>query len=400
VGLPNETVVISRGDIHTTQQDLSYETLDVSLVAKMRREGLVEIERKPPSKVEAILQLVHDNDNLPPRMPLRWEPQTPGWETLDGGKAFEYDGTESGDAVMLYNHLLPTPAVWDMLDEHPEMTVTAQDVPPQLITDFYAYNTSELQQPSRYDADIFGSHWVGDLAIECNMQVNGSKGETLLQLVEGGQIFECRIDVATGKARFILPGTKVNAMEAQTAVRGPGSYRLRFANVDDQLLLWVNGKSIAFDGRYPPLGNLKPNDEDLMPARLGANGLAVRFDGLRILRDVYYIAVNSTTIGEFGRPPDFSDPTQWNTLASEPAVSFPLAADQFLVLGDNSPRSQDSRLWRAYDEEGRTEHYVKRELLIGKAVYIYWPHPLPFPGLPDTWWFPFIPNFVRMGFVR
>jgi hypothetical protein len=57
-------------------------------------------------------------------------------------------------------------------------------------------------------------------------------------------------------------------------------------------------------------------------------------------------------------------------------------------------------LWRAYDEEGRPEHYVRRELLIGKAVYIYWPHPLAFPGLPDTWWFPFIPNVWRMGFVR
>src|SRR5215469_4194507 len=105
-------------------------------------------------------------------------------------------------------------------------------------------------------------------------------------------------------------------------------------------------------------------------------------------------------MGDFGRLADFSDPTGWNAFATEPAVSFPLAADQFLVLGDNSPRSQDSRLWRATDEEGRPEHYVKRELLIGKAVYIYWPHPLAFPGLPDTWWFPFLPNFGRMGFVR
>jgi signal peptidase I len=401
VGLPNETLIISRGDIHTTQQDLTYETLDVGVVAKMRQEGVVEIERKPPSKVEAMLQVVHDNDNLPPRMPLRWEQQTPGWEILKKGQAFEYDGKVAGDALILYNHLLPKPGLWERLDEDPELIVTAEQTPAQLITDFYAYNTSEQYQTSpRYDTDVFGNHWVGDLAIECSLEVKGAQGEAILQLVEGGQVFECRIDVASGKAQFSLPGTDADKMEAQTAVRGPGTYRLRFANVDDQLLLWVNGKSVAFDGRYGPLGNLVPNRDDLAPARLGSNGVAVAFDHLRILRDVYYIAVNTTNTGDFGHLTDFDDPTKWKALATEPAVSFPLAADQFLVLGDNSPRSQDSRLWRNYDEEGRPEHYVKRELLIGKAVYIYWPHPLPFPGLPDTWWFPFLPNIPRMGFVR
>jgi signal peptidase I len=135
VGLPNETLIISRGDIHTTQQDLAYEMLDVSRVAQMRREGLVQIQRKPPSKVEAMLQVVHDNDYLPRGVPLRWEQQTPGWEIVDEGRIFEYDGSESGDALIVYNHLLPTPALWDQLDEHPEMTVTAENIPAQLITD-------------------------------------------------------------------------------------------------------------------------------------------------------------------------------------------------------------------------------------------------------------------------
>lgn len=391
VGLPNETVVIGRGDVHTTQNQLDEEPLTVAAITELRRAGILQIERKPPAKVEAMLQVVHDNNYLPPRVPPRWEPQTPGWQVVEEGRGFEYDGKTSGDAMLLYNHLLPTPAIWQRLQDEPQLSLTAEDMPAQLITDFYAYNTNESRPRSRIglDDEVFGNHWVGDLAIECCMQVKGSEGEAILQLVEGGQVFECRIDVATGQARFDLPGIAAFDAEAQTSMRGPGTYRLKFANVDDQLLLWVNGKSVAFDGRFGPLGNLTPKKNDLAPARLGANALAVHFNELRLLRDVYYIATRTNDPEARNGSDLFS-----HDFINAPAESFTLSADQFLVLGDNSPRSADSRFWP------RHEYYVKRELLVGKAVYIYWPHALPIPGLPDRPWFQLIPNVARMGFVR
>jgi len=42
---------------------------------------------------------------------------------------------------------------------------------------------------------------------------------------------------------------------------------------------------------------------------------------------------------------------------------------------------------------------VPRDLLIGKALFIYWPHSwnrIPYVNIP----FPFFPNFGRMGLVR
>jgi signal peptidase I len=75
-----------------------------------------------------------------------------------------------------------------------------------------------------------------------------------------------------------------------------------------------------------------------------------------------------------------------------PSLEFALGEDEFLALGDNSTKSKDSRLWN-------TGHFVKRELLIGKAIFIYWPHSwhrLPGTSIP----FPYFPNFPRMGFVR
>ena len=38
------------------------------------------------------------------------------------------------------------------------------------------------------------------------------------------------------------------------------------------------------------------------------------------------------------------------------------------MLGDNSAKSKDGRLW------GPDDYWVPRELLIGKALFIYWPH--------------------------
>ena len=70
-----------------------------------------------------------------------------------------------------------------------------------------------------------------------------------------------------------------------------------------------------------------------------------------------------------------------------------MAKDQFFALGDNSPYSRDSRLWG-------TEHYVERDLLIGKAVLIYWPHAWRI-GIPGTGIsLPIIPNVQNMGLIH
>jgi signal peptidase I len=98
----------------------------------------------------------------------------------------------------------------------------------------------------------------------------------------------------------------------------------------------------------------------------------------------------------------FSDPKAWrepgpggrNPFELRRELQFPLYEDQFFVLGDNSPASADSRLWTG-------QHHVGREMVIGKALFIYWPHGLyhiPGTGIP----FPLgmFPNFKDMGFVR
>jgi signal peptidase S26 family len=155
------------------------------------------------------------------------------------------------------------------------------------------------------------------------------------------------------------------------------------------LFLWIDGKLIAFDAptTYGPLENTRPTELDRAPVGIGAQGVKARVSHLRVVRDIYYIAAQF----EGGDNPEGAD--------------FELSADQFFVLGDNSAQSLDARFWRD-DRTNQRVPYVARELMIGKALLIYWPHgwyEIPGTGIPfyipvvDA---PMYPNFARMGYVR
>ena len=57
--------------------------------------------------------------------------------------------------------------------------------------------------------------------------------------------------------------------------------------------------------------------------------------------------------------------------------TFTLSAGEFFAMGDNSPRSKDSRLWSNVRGD-QHRHAVPRDALVGKAFFIYWPHGIPF----------------------
>jgi signal peptidase I len=303
----------------------------------------------------------------------------------------------------------------------------------QLITDYYAYNDSV--EGYRY-AKAIGMHWVGDLAVVAEgVEIRGDQGAVLLDLVEGGVHYTCRLDVATGEAELSIDGgqrgfrgpdgAELAHPRAATPLRGPGKVDLRFSNCDDQLLLWVNGQLAEFDGptTYDPDHNVKPQwspqePGDLEPAGLGAEGVAVRVNRLQVLRDVYYVASSYLTEENNRIPAEddyedllytgsrvdfvtrvFSSPQTWATTplfdTRRQDVVFRLGSDEFFPLGDNSPQSRDARVWSQY-EDGEAPHpppFVRRDLLTGKALLIYWPHAWRRP-------IPFLPNFRRMGLIR
>ena len=269
----------------------------------------------------------------------------------------------------------------------------ARDLAPQLISDFTAYDTGRTRRDENPAPDIrsLGLYWVGDLALRCTAEVESEKGELLFELRKGGRRFQCRIDVATGQATLSVSGRDMRQFRptAATSVRGPGRHEIRFSNCDDELRLvgrWAGGRSSMRSTAYHDLGNQLPEASDLSPVGVASVGAKARLSHLALFRDIYYIADDMSY-------PDLRRRGGAETSSSEETPMYSLKADQFFVLGDNSAWSKDGRLW------GADNYWVPRELLIGKALFLYWPHSwdkIPYVNIP----FPMFPNFGRMGFVR
>ncbi len=341
------------------------------------------------------MQPVFDNDYQPEQLldagyPPRWQPwSAPGeptlWNTSDKYRSFETDGKAPGIAWLRYQHLLPDVAIWHAVENGER----ASPPRPDLIRDFYAYNDGDFPNNCSYlppQSEV----WVGDLAVDFTLDINNQSGGVVVELVKGGVQFRCYLDIATGQARLAISSLPQFAPQASTPIKGPGTHRISFANVDEQLLLLIDGKEIQFDGptSYPPLGNFMPVKSlpqpgsdlatDLSPVGIAADGgVEIRLSHLNIRRDVYYLSREDS---EYSR----------DNIRS----AIDLDHDEFFMLGDNSPRSSDSRYWRV-------QNYVDRKLLIGKALFVYWPHSFNYVEVGSKKIpLPFWPNFGRMRFVH
>lgn len=388
VGLPGETVSIAGGDIW------------------IGREGEpAAIARKPADTMRAMLQCVHDSRFQSAELrkagwPLCWSDWSPrgrapapGWTTTDDGRSYQVSASASGDApsTLRYRHFLPSAEEWEAVRKGESLAGRAR---PTLVDDFQPYNAIGTRP-----------HWVGDLALEMTCEITGAEGGRLaIDLVEGAAAHRCEIDLSTGDALLVVAGGREGESVARgrTKVRGRGKWTLLFANVDDELSLFVDGRRIPFDKpttwtrsidevplNRPTRGPVEPGADDpsdLAPVGITVAGADMRVGRLRVLRDTYYIGA----IDVGARPGE---------ILEEDRLEFDLDADQFFVLGDNSAASKDSRLWL----EG---HHVDRNLLIGRALAIFWPH-----AVPASWSVPVKiggvelrlpswPNFGRMRFVR
>lgn len=400
VGLPSETVRLQYGDVFT----------------KRPEQAEFHIARKPPLKILAVLQAVYDNDYVCKPLvdggwPLRWQALTakaPGaWRETADHRSFSVDGVAPGEVWLRYQHFVPSGEQWRQILERGRAEVPAE---PLLITDFSAYNSSAERSSDGLRPVTMGQNWVGDLALECELQTGETSGEVRLELRKGGRKFTCRFDLAAGTAQLGIDTRSEFHPTAKSVLAGPGRYRVRFSNIDQELLLWVNGRVVAFDAptTYGELGNHRPQLDDLSPVGIAARQAAVEVRHLRIWRDLYYIPAGAR-VTQGGADPEVAvqraddvlqahaDPRLWEQFGGRAMVDFPLEKGQFLVLGDNSACSKDSRLW----EGDGTEYYVRRDLLIGRALFVFWPHS--WDRIDIGSWaipFPYFPNFSRMKFVR
>jgi signal peptidase I len=467
VGLPGETLKILQGDVY----------------ARKGPDEPWEILRKDdPRKQREVRVLVHDDAHpeqglVDAGWPDRWAgmrrgpgageiagwtDDASGWRRDAATREFRVASDPSALRWLRYRNYVPEEQDWrklaeaqaagdgtvpaDLFARLPDFAVRDRL---RLVADFCGYNA--FFGGRRGNEVDPGTFWVGDLLVSFRVTLGEAAPEArfVLELVEGNRRYRARFDPATGRVAVTRsedgsrdPDDEVELASADTKVRAGGTYDVQFANVDDQLRLWIDGRHIDFEGRarYSPLGGhgrpQVPTDEDLLPVGIAAKGLSAVVSRLLLERDVYYRMDARIPNGHYFENPAglyvgnlhslLRFPAQWFreydshlSSALRPAAAdgagpddvpegragnpleFPLGPDEFFMLGDNSPKSQDSRLW----ENGRGavhRHAVPRTALIGKAFFIYWPHGVPFlndgmgwPSGGESWYdLPIVRNFV------
>jgi signal peptidase I len=318
--------------------------------------------------------------------------------------------------------------------------IDTQAIKPQLVTDYCSYNAYTGGDPLHIGPLNDDVYWVGDLTFDCEVDVQSKSGELLLELVEGVRRYHCSFDLETGQATLSFLDDSLNPGDAErtelatvkTSVKGPGTYELCFANVDSRLCLWVDDDlvDLGIKGDYAAAMFPGPQRRDLSPVGVAVQNAHVKVSHLAIRRDVYYRAESIPEDGfsrdeEFGRSTHYlaellHDPEEWSKEyeSNHQIAKFgKLGDDEYFMLGDNSPRSQDSRLWPNNRGAAR-RHAVPRTALVGKAFFVYWPHGVPFlnggKGFPVSYHstpagkktkypansIPFRPNVERMHRIR
>jgi signal peptidase I len=499
VGLPNETITIRHGDVYARPTG----TTDPDVIL-----------RKPPRKLLAMSQLVHNSDHQSQALidadyPSEWQPwtekasapPTDSWKierSTDGLVATIEDAAKDRFEWLRYYHRWASDEDWAIADEGGSLAAV-DPYSSRAITDFYAYD-SYIQVPASYvyqkppsarkatflermfnggfsagsfndkyqsgvgpeqfdgaawggqDSDRQrigrdGMHWVGDLIFESDVETSEDADELILELVEAGVKYRCQIDLSNGQATLSIVDIEPRSFidsdgqqpTAQSGILAGNRHAIRFSNCDDQLLLWVDGDIIEFDRpttfdatqfrtideNYPQF--LASHPLDAAPVAIGIRGGNGTIRHLRIDRDKYYIATTDSNSGiydydmnklwqitgagvthkmiqdVFGQPDLWAEFVGWQTRQQ---VSFELQEDQFFPMGDNSPESLDARCWagtkRRIQMLGNANEdawkwfdksFVPRELLVGKALVVFWPHSWNSP-------IPFTPNFKRFKLIR
>ncbi|MFL5331430.1 MAG: S26 family signal peptidase [Gemmataceae bacterium] len=369
IGLPGETIAIFNGDLYLATEPIDYppDQFTPSLKAVDRwepsnmflnaapaleafRMGHFKILRKPPAEILSMRRIVFDNDHQPTQLrgvvPPRW--QGDGWKPTQENQPTEFTANSTGtdEHWLRYRHLVA---------EHgPGRAAPHQPVTPDFIRNMSGYNMGEPGRAGGREEE--NKFWVGDLILECTVDV-GAKGEFLMELSKGSDRFQARFNLEKGECRLVRRGPVSSDELAHKPVKWDAAkpHGIRFANVDDQLTVWIDdeltfGDGVGYDEDSSGRRSEPHEVNDREPASIGVVGNAtVKVSHIKLYRDTYYTGmVNNGFVAQ---------ETKVATRYVQPG--------HFLCLGDNSTQSSDGRDWGL----------VPERLMLGRAKMVYFPFP-------------------------
>ncbi|KPK43350.1 MAG: hypothetical protein AMJ65_06025 [Phycisphaerae bacterium SG8_4] len=352
VGLPGEKVQIIDGDIYINGQ----------------------ISRKPPKIQNEQWMPIYDNDYQPVR------PRQPSFD----GHAWRQPFVPVGDSQ------------WITEDEK-SPTIFRLDEPEGQAgrVNSLVYNTdfgNDFRATYAYDEiDRHGNMPnCSDLMVRFSCLASGPQSSIGIALSKYETIY--RAEIRFSSQTLVVTAQQQGSEDVQLAsvpitdVRTNKQTTIKFANVDHRLIFEYGDTKWTHDlGRgAADVGRIRENPEPPRVEIFGSGKLTLSH--IAIFRDIHYTERQYGNSGAPGR-------------ATKDA--FVLGKDEFFVLGDNSPNSEDCRWWHrsGIANKGLDDYRtgtVPRDYLVGKALFVYWPSGFkPFEKSPIG----IIPNIGRMRFV-
>ena len=346
IGLPGEAVQIIDGDIYVNGQ----------------------ISRKPPKVQNELWMPVYDNDYQPV------DRFTTTFNHHEWDQPFK-NGSSSR---------------WEVGKENP--TLFYLDSPAGQINTM-EYNTSignDFRATYAYDdvGDYSGMPYCSDLMVRFCCNTTDREGSIGISLSKYETTYRAKVYFSgtfeltkqeKGKDPVRLKGGSIAATPVNKHML------VKFANVDHQLIFQYDGTKFTYDlGRgFEDAGRIRGN----IPPRLEILGSGkLTLSHLVVFRDIHY------TTSKYANGPENGNAID---------KPFVLGEDEFFVLGDNSPHSEDCRWWtrEGLANTGLNPYrvgIVPRDYLVGKALFVYWPSGFrPVPKFPIG----IIPNIGQMRFI-
>jgi hypothetical protein len=228
------------------------------------------------------------------------------------------------------------------------------------IVDVYGYNHPEAGDEATC---------IHDLMLEAIVARTRGDGEWRVQMSDGWHEFTVVFDIGRRQVRLHNDDTE---QPLATAPLPDGAFAdetiVEVSLFDRQVLVAIDGELPFAALPYAAPGALRRMTST--PVRIGAEELDLHLAHLRLYRDVHYTA---------RQVPGRDEATH-------------LGADEFFMLGDNSPVSLDSRAWDA--------PAIPRKLLIGKPFMVHLPSRQSRLEVAGSVYHFRIPDFSRVRYIR
>ena len=386
VGLAGEQLLLADGDVFVSDHGAS--------LSEMR------VVRKPEYIQDAVWQPVYDSDYIPSSPKTEESVRSLGWV----GAPFQSEEFDLDD-TRTWNSSSGGRLTWqnDRLS----------------IRDFNAYNY--LRYPlqgsgKRADFNLRQTVPVSDVRIAAAIETDAAeKFGTSLELSALNHRFVYTL--RNGKASLSLLDATGRTLAIEEVDFDPkGSFELDCRNVDQEMSIRIDGSQlVALRYEWDPMQrlenayvgfNIRRYVSDPHTLRMRRPEIVWDFSGsdialrrVRIDRDLYYKPGRLQPLQQARANGEVIEGPLFATDPRNPAI---LDKDQFLMLGDNSGFSRDSRYWGrphrlVVDTVGDDSPFIAhRDLLVGKAWCVYFPA----PGRISSGGPAVIPDFGRLRFIR